>query len=67
MATHPKNVPGSGLMVGHIRAWGRGFRGRDMSTQPQNVSGSGVGRIYFGGGGSVCEEAVENETKQLSS
>ena len=23
MATHPKNVPGSGLMVGHIRAWGR--------------------------------------------
>ena len=68
MATHPKNVPGSGLMVGHIRAWGSGFRGRDMSTQPQNVSGSGVGRIYFrGGGGSVCEQAVENETKQLSS
>ena len=26
MATHPKNVPGSGLMVGHIRAWGRGVQ-----------------------------------------
>ena len=30
---------------------GGGFRGWDMSTEPQNVSGSGAGRIYFGGRG----------------
>ena len=30
---------------------GGGFRGWDMSTEPQNVSGSGVGRIYFEGRG----------------
>ena len=32
---------------------GEGFRGWDMSIEPQNVSGSGVGRIYFGGAGAL--------------